>query len=1819
MGFRMTEHRASAQSRLARWFVRRFALLLALILAAPVLTALPGSAAVRAASEPGDTTLNVLLFYKPNFHASHVQARQAVRELAAELGTQYGQTVEITETDQPTVFTEEGLAGFDTLVFAQTGGILFNDAQRTALKEYIQGGGGWMGIHYAGWSAGTVSEHDVNPWYLGLLGAVSEGHPENPAIRSATVRVSEPGHPLAAGLPDSFVRSDEWYDWNVNPAQNVRTILEVDETTYTGGHHGSKHPVTWCQEYDGGRSWYTAMGHDGPYFAEPVMRTQIRNGLAYTAGLLPADCSPPAKDHAGEWSPVTPWPLMAINMALTHDGKIQSFGSTPTGCTDGTAFDWSGNECVAQGGQFMTDVWDPDVPRTLLNLAAGLVPNGTYTDLFCSMQVHDPSRRAMLTVGGDDSLGVRNDPVNGAVGVTSFSTRSGLRNEAPMNEPRWYPTGTVMPNGDIVVQGGSVRGVAGPGVLMPERYSPDEGSGWTLLTGAESAAAYGDGGGELGPDENRWWYPRAFVAPGNGNLFNITGTQLYELDPSGTGTLTLRGRLPENIANQGELGNPVGATSTAVMYRPGKILQVGGGWWGNGGGPAGARAGFTVDLMTDGGTAEPVIEATEPMRYPRHWANSTVLPTGEVLVTGGGNQNNGGQGIATVPEIWNPDTGEWTSDLNPYAHARLYHSTALLLPDGRVMIAGGGAPGPRNYTDAEFYSPPYLFDGDELAVRPDIVAAPDTIGYDGTFDVEVSGDVAKVALIRNGSVTHGFNNAQSFEELEFARTSEGEITVQAPADGTYAPPGAYMLFVLDADGTPSVAEIVEIDPETVMDTRTPLVDQFEYPRVPAEWRAENPPMTIEVGAGDGRMAPWSVDSTVELVRGLAPGMGGLGVVGYHLDLGESGSLTRTIDDLVPGREYRISLRYARDSRVSVPADGTVSADLSIGSLDATITATADEPSGISGIPRPSTFGTYVGTFTATARSEPLTLTGSGTSAGVIVDDLTIVGVDPGVEDVPIHYTLDEGEGTTAANTGHHDAAGAATLTGAAGWTSSGVHGAALDLPGGDADYADLPDGLLSGAEDFTVSMWANPDSLKNWMPLFQIGNGTDTYFLLQSQTQADGPTGLAATFKAQPPGGGAAVEERLTLGNGTDLTPGEWTHVAFTMQGSTGTLYLNGEEAGTRDDFSLGLENVGNGETTADNFLGNNEWPDPSFAGLIDDVRAYDSALTAADIAVLHADGAAVATTTSLTVTPSPSPFGAPVTVSATVSADGGAAASGFAELWVEPVRPDDPVDLNQRQGDPVALSAEGTVTFPPVQLPARGDYTIQVRYLGTLGEPGTRASEASVTHTVERPPPGEGIPVHYTFDEGQGRTAANSGTDPTIGAATLGGTTGWATGGPRGGVVTLPGGGATTENFVRLPNNLTASMEDEITVSLWARPSALPNWVPLFQIGNGTDTFLLLQSRTNSGSTGFGATLKAPGNPLQERLTLGGANDLTVGEWTHVVFTMSGSTGKLYFDGELMGTRTDFTLGIDDVGQNGNTTSNYIGNNDWPDSAFSGQVDDVRIYAHALSDEDVLELFEGEPAGPLVTTAAAAPAAPDGADGWYVTAPAVTLSATGGTGTVTTEYAFGSGEWTAYTGPITVPDGVHSLRYRSSDSAGVVEEEKTLDLKVDATAPSSVLTGVSDGASHGLHEILSVTASGSDAGSGLASFELLLDGEPVESPLTLDLAALLAGSHSLSAVAVDAAGNETAQTAAFTVVVSFDTVGSLVERYRMDGLVTNSQRQRMLAHLQTAEAAAGRGQVRQADQAVQRFASEALGVIDATARSRLLTAAETLRDQLSP
>jgi hypothetical protein len=199
---------------------------------------------------------------------------------------------------------------------------------------------------------------------------------------------------------------------------------------------------------------------------------------------------------------------------------------------------------------------------------------------------------------------------------------------------------------------------------------------------------------------------------------------------------------------------------------------------------------------------------TASMAFPRTQHNLTLLPDGSVLATGGARKSNVFDLSTAVyaAELWSPTTETWTT-MASMSRPRMYHSTALLLPDGRVLTAGGGRFGP-NEASAQIFSPPYLFKG----ARPTISAAPTAITWGGQFFVETpeAATVASVSFLRLGSVTHAFNQEQRFLPLPFVQ-SGGGLIIDAPADTNLAPPGYYMLFILNGTAVPSVATILRIE------------------------------------------------------------------------------------------------------------------------------------------------------------------------------------------------------------------------------------------------------------------------------------------------------------------------------------------------------------------------------------------------------------------------------------------------------------------------------------------------------------------------------------------------------------------------------------------------------------------------------------------------------------------------------------------------------------------------------------------------------------------------------------------------------------------------------------------------------------------------------------------------------------------------------------------------------------------------------------------------------------------------------------------------
>ena len=266
------------------------------------------------------------------------------------------------------------------------------------------------------------------------------------------------------------------------------------------------------------------------------------------------------------------------------------------------------------------------------------------------------------------------------------------------------------------------------------------------------------------------------------------------LDTTGTGTWTL-----------GPLMTFTGSRDygPGLFYEAGQVLEVGGS------DPPTATAEI-INLNA----ATPAWTATGSMNYPRRQHNAVVLPDGTVLVVGGSSGSgfdNSSTPVAPT-ELWNPATGTWTV-MASIAEYRGYHSTAFLLPDGRVFSGGGNVGGP----NFQLFSPPYLSAG----TRPTIASVPTAAGYAQTILIGTpdAATISKVSLIRLPSVTHTFDQSQRFMSLQFTQASSG-LAVTFPANANIAPPGYYMLFLVNSSGVPSVASILQVAAGVVPTTGT---------------------------------------------------------------------------------------------------------------------------------------------------------------------------------------------------------------------------------------------------------------------------------------------------------------------------------------------------------------------------------------------------------------------------------------------------------------------------------------------------------------------------------------------------------------------------------------------------------------------------------------------------------------------------------------------------------------------------------------------------------------------------------------------------------------------------------------------------------------------------------------------------------------------------------------------------------------------------------------------------------------------------------------
>ncbi|MEU4291373.1 ThuA domain-containing protein [Kribbella sp. NPDC026596] len=279
--------------------------LLVLALIAALLTPLPA----RAHPGHGDETFNALIFSKTaGFRHDSIPAGiQAVTELAA------ANDFTVTATEDASMFNDTELAKYEVVIWLSTTGDVLNADQQAAFERYIRGGGGYAGIH-----AASDTEYDW-PWYGQLVGSYFDSHPAG--TPDATVKVEDHAHPSTADAPTSWPRTDEWYNYRTNPRDTVHVLASLDETSYTGGNMGPEHPITWCQDYDGGRAWYTGMGHTISSYAEPAFRKLLLGGIKTAAGVEPADCGASLSDSYQKVT-LDDDTSNPMELAVAQDGRV---------------------------------------------------------------------------------------------------------------------------------------------------------------------------------------------------------------------------------------------------------------------------------------------------------------------------------------------------------------------------------------------------------------------------------------------------------------------------------------------------------------------------------------------------------------------------------------------------------------------------------------------------------------------------------------------------------------------------------------------------------------------------------------------------------------------------------------------------------------------------------------------------------------------------------------------------------------------------------------------------------------------------------------------------------------------------------------------------------------------------------------------------------------------------------------------------------------------------------------------------------------------------------------------------------------------------------------------------------------------------------------------------------------------------------------------------------------------------------------------------------------------------------------------------------
>ncbi len=485
-----------------------------------------------------------------------------------------------------------------------------------------------------------------------------------------------------------------------------------------------------------------------------------------------------AQPAQSSWSPLLSLPLVPVAMSHLPDGRLLM---------------WSAEEKLSFGaavGRTYSATFDPTS-----GLLSERVVTETDHNMFCPGTVKLADGRLL---------------VNGGIGSSKTSLYDPVQNTwsagPAMVIPRGYNASTLLPNGGVLTLGGSWSG--GAGGKDGEVFTP--GGAWQRLSGVRiDTFLSADPSRDFGGDSHFWLIPS-----GNGKVFHAgPGVNMHWVNTWGNGSTTRVGTRADDVFS---------INGSAVMFERGKLLKVGGAA-GYDGFDANANS-FVIDI-----NAAPTTRRVSSMAYQRVFHNSVVLPNGQVVVLGGQTFAKAftDDNSVLVPELFDPATERFTP-LPPMAVARNYHSTALLLPDARVLVAGGGLCGAgcaANHADLQILTPAYLLNDDgSPADRPVISSPPTVVRHGQTVTVTTDRDVSSFSMVRMASVTHSVSNDQRRLVPVFRRVADRTYQVDMPSNPGWALPGDWMLFALNDLGTPSVGKVFRVSIEGSPSIR-PVDDQ----------------------------------------------------------------------------------------------------------------------------------------------------------------------------------------------------------------------------------------------------------------------------------------------------------------------------------------------------------------------------------------------------------------------------------------------------------------------------------------------------------------------------------------------------------------------------------------------------------------------------------------------------------------------------------------------------------------------------------------------------------------------------------------------------------------------------------------------------------------------------------------------------------------------------------------------------------------------------------------------------------------------------------